>query len=258
MCLILFAYKMEQGYPLVLAANRDEFYSRPTRPAEFWPEHSDLLAGRDLQANGTWLGVTRAGRFAAVTNFRDGSSQQLNSISRGKLTLDFLTSTDSPQTFARSLLAQSQQYAGFSLLVGDLDNLVYLSNRADMPCLTLSPGLYGLSNHLINSPWPKVEKGKKLLARQLRSPNHRQLQQLLQDEWRPDDKRLPNTHIDIELERMLSPIFIRSEHYGTRACTSLIYSDDGHISFSELTVEKGQPLPAALQFDITIAPKLDG
>ncbi len=155
MCLILFAYKIHTEYPLVLAANRDEFFDRPTDPAGFWADAPKIFAGRDLRGGGTWLGVTTAGRVAAVTNFRDRSEFGPAMRSRGLLTREFLSGSQPVESYLQVLAGEGQRYRGFNLLVADQDGLGYFSNRQGQP-RQLGPGLYGLSNHLLDTPWPKV------------------------------------------------------------------------------------------------------
>ena len=165
MCLILFAYKVHPSYPLVLAANRDEFYDRPTQSADFWPDHPQLLAGIDLQEKGTWLGVTKEGKFAAITNYRDPASWKTAAPSRGKLVRDYLVGDLNPENYLKEISAHARDYNGFNLLLGDRENLWVFSNQGDAK--KLQPGIYGLSNHLLDTPWPKVQRGKQLLKKAL-------------------------------------------------------------------------------------------
>jgi uncharacterized protein with NRDE domain len=162
MCLILFAHGAGEDFPLVLAANRDEFYERPTAPAAFWTEAPHVLAGRDLQAGGSWLGVTRTGRWAALTNYRDPPTSRPGRPSRGMLVSDFLTGSATPEQYLAAVAADAERYDGFNLLVGDPSGVHYFGNRmADggEPS-RLEPGVYGLSNHLLDTPWPKVARGR--------------------------------------------------------------------------------------------------
>ena len=159
MCLLLLSYKAHANYKMIIAANRDEFYSRPTAPSSFWKEHPDLLAGKDLKGGGTWLGITKGGKFAAITNYRNPANFMKDAPSRGKLVLDFLTERDSPRNYADALIKNSQLYNGFNLLLSNQSELYYFSNQMQKSVL-LSPGIYGLSNHILDTPWPKVEKSK--------------------------------------------------------------------------------------------------
>jgi uncharacterized protein with NRDE domain len=155
MCLILLSLKSHPTYKLIIAANRDEYYDRPTAQATFWEESPELLAGRDLRAGGTWLGITKKGRIAAITNYRDPASIKDHALSRGKLVSNFLLGEKSPVDYLERLDQKADEYNGFSLIVGEKDELYWYSNRGDRP-LNLSPGIYGLSNHLLNTPWPQL------------------------------------------------------------------------------------------------------
>lgn len=233
MCLIVFAANCHPDYPLVVAANRDEFYQRPTSGAHFWPDHPQLLAGRDEELSGTWLGVTRNGRFAAVTNYREGQ-QPPAPRSRGELVTAFLTGTASANDYANTLKADEQQYNGYNLILFDGDQLVSCSNRFDA-VQTLSPGLYGLSNHLLETPWPKVQTAKANLRSTL---NQSQIttEALLDTLTRRTPyppQELPDTGIDAEWEQALSPPFVITDHYGTRCSTAVLFDRWGKVEFVE-------------------------
>ena len=237
MCLIVFAYRHHPDFPLVVAANRDEAYDRPTVSANFWPDTPQLLAGRDRREGGTWLGITRGGRFAAVTNFRDGLAAGPGAArSRGTLTVDFLLGALSPGDYLTQIANRAEEYAGFNVLVGDPTGLFYLSNRdnnGNKP-RQLPAGIYGLSNHLLDANWPKIVGGKAALQNALEQPlQHGALHELLHDNTVAADEALPDTRIGIELERVLAPRFIVSERYGTRACTSLSIDSAGEVTFCE-------------------------
>jgi uncharacterized protein with NRDE domain len=163
MCLIVLAWQVHPEYPLVVAANRDEFFARPSAPAGFWPERPEILAGRDLEAGGTWLGVNRCGRFAALTNYREGGQQRPEAPSRGALATDFLTQQSDPQRYLDDLAKRGAEYNGFNLFVGDCRRLGYYANRGRGP-RWLEPGIYGLSNHLLDTPWPKLAAAKTAFA----------------------------------------------------------------------------------------------
>jgi uncharacterized protein with NRDE domain len=224
MCVILFSFQPDTDTPLVLGANRDEFFARPTSPLGFWNDAPDLLAGRDLQAGGTWIGVTRLGRFAGITNVREPGVVVENALSRGELTKDFLIGTQSPEDYLSSILHKQDRYAGFNLLVGDFSadksSMYYLSNRGD-GIQPLSPGTYGLSNHLLDSPWPKVDDGKEKLRLKLQQAgiDHTLIRQILENPELAHDERLPSTGIEYEREKALSAMFITLPDYGTRAST---------------------------------------
>ncbi len=224
MCLIVLAYQCHPEFPLIVAANRDEFFLRPTAAADFWSDRTDLLAGRDLQQGGTWMGVTRAGRFAALTNVRDPKSIQPAAKSRGLIVSDFLMGDDAPATFVNDLEKRGQHYNGFNVIVADADNLAYF-NSATADSRTLSPGIYGLSNHRLDTPWPKITRSKAALERAL-SKNGQALEAdlfaLLLDRARADDAALPDTGVGLDKERWLSPVFISGQEYGTRCSTVLL------------------------------------
>jgi len=238
MCLLLFAWQAHPDYPLIIAANRDEFHARPTHPAHIWPgTHPALIAGKDLQANGTWLGITANGRFAAVTNYREVPAVA-SRFSRGQLVTRFLSGNENIQTYAEHIHANGNDYAGFNLLLADLstaqpNQLYYVSNRH--PSVTaIKPGIHGLSNASLNTPWPKVTTGKTQLQQVLKQqPNHQQLRQLLSDEQIADDQLLPTTGVSTTLERVLSARKIVTADYGTRCSTTLLVKHNGHIDFHE-------------------------
>lgn len=235
MCLIALAWQAHPDYPLIVMANRDEFYRRPTAPARFWPEAPQMLAGRDLAAGGTWLGVTREGRFAALTNYRDPAAP-LGERSRGLLVSTFLQGQMSAGDYAGSVAAEGDDFGGFSLLLGDGRELMVVSNRGMAPT-HLAPGIHGLSNHLLDTPWPKVEKAKAGLQRALADVAAEPLLALLADDRWADDAMLPDTGVGLIMERMLSPLFIHSPQYGTRASTVLM---QGHVraQFLEQTFDE--------------------
>jgi uncharacterized protein with NRDE domain len=250
MCLILFAYQSHPHYPLLVAANRDEFYARPTAPMAYWEDIPELLAGRDLQAGGTWLGITRSGRFAAITNYRDPRSVLPNAPSRGHLVSDFLKSRESGRVYLERLLPRGSDYNGFNLLLGDGKELLYYSNQ-NGALQTLQPGIYGLSNHLLNTPWPKVERGRRKLAALLEKgdlPSTEDLLALLQDRTRAADEALPNTGVSLAQERIYSPLFIESPDYGTRSSTILRVDQQGKVTVTEKTWDDGSLREFQLQW----------
>lgn len=235
MCTILFSYRPGPGDRLVLLANRDEFYDRPTAPAGNWEDAPEIYAGRDLVAGGTWLGVTRSGRIAAVTNFRD-PKQKPGTLSRGNLVADFLRTDSAPRPYLEVVHQSASNYSGFNLLVGDIfsaDSLFYYSNRGE-GIRKLEYGLYGLSNHLLDTPWPKVSRGKMLFRELLEEgASDEQFLSILEDRTIAPDEELPDTGVGIEKERLLSPIFIKTPVYGTRSSTVVVFSGDGGIRFEE-------------------------
>jgi uncharacterized protein with NRDE domain len=223
MCLIVFAWQLVQNTPLVAVGNRDEFYDRPAQAANWWTEFPDVFAGRDLRGGGTWLGVTRTGRFAAVTNVRNPELLKPDGPTRGALASNFLVGTASPQAYVEEIAARAQAFSGFNLLVGDGNELVWYSNAAgddERNGKPLKPGFYGLSNALLDTPWPKVIRTKAQFASLLcqDAPDEAYFD-LLSDTTRASDCRLPRTGVPIEMERMLSSVCIESPNYGTRVST---------------------------------------
>lgn len=239
MCLIVFGLNVHPNYRLVLAANRDEFYDRPTEPAAFWNDEPEILAGRDLVRGGTWLGVTKTGRFAAVTNFRDPTAPA-GIMSRGDLTRDFLKGNETAEKFVRRVENRQHEYSGFNLLVGNFadgeSGLFYFSNRGSGP-EDLLPGVYGLSNSLINVPWPKVGRAKTNLAKSFDQEEieNAALISMLADRTLAEDDQLPDTGIGIERERALSSAFIETKVYGTRSTSTLKIDRSGRAEFTETT-----------------------
>lgn len=235
MCLILVAWRSHPDYPLVVAANRDEFFARPTAPAAFWPESPDVLAGRDLQAGGTWLGITRSGRFAALTNFRDPASNRPDAASRGRLAADFLQGRQTPGQYLYEVAGDARAYNGFNLLVGADGQLMWFSNAGGEAC-PLAPGIYGVCNHLLDTPWPKVEAAKSALAAALAAlPDDAPMFGLLRDDTIHPDAALPRTGVSLEWERLLSAAFVKAPGYGTRSSTVLRVGKDGWTVLDEQT-----------------------
>ncbi len=249
MCLIIFAHRVHPDYPLLLAANRDEFFSRPTAASSYWPEHPQLLAGRDLEAGGTWMGVTRDGRFAAVTNFRDPQPRTAAPRSRGELPLAFLTGSQDAATTLATIKDRADQYAGFNLLLGDSDGLWYFSNAEGGAPRSLAPGIYGLSNASLDTPWPKVELGKARMQGLTTGPvTHDQLLATVSDERLADPARLHPLGLRETMDRQLSAQFIRAGNYGTRASTTLWRDAAGAGSWRELSFDaSGQQIAAVTQ-----------
>jgi uncharacterized protein with NRDE domain len=225
MCLIALAWRPSHPQPLLVAANRDEFYARPSQALAEWPQSPGLFAGRDLQAGGTWLGIGPGGRFAALTNIRDLSLPQ-GARSRGELPAAFLTSALSTEDFLEQLRTERQHYSGFNLLLGDGQQLCHFNSRSGHTTL-LSPGVHGLSNADLNTPWPKLQRLTHALHNALPDAQPDRLLHLLADPTPAADADLPDTGIGLPSERLLSSIFIASPAYGTRASTALIVNADG-------------------------------
>lgn len=225
LCLILFAYQAHPVYKLIVAANRDEFLQRPTAPIHFWEDEPTLLAGRDLEKMGTWMGVTKAGRFSAITNYRDPSEVSVGKQSRGTLVKDALIYKGDIAEYMRKLERTNSQYPGYNLLVGDPEHLYYYSN-VGKSLEKVQPGIHGLSNHLLDTGWPKVQKGKEELSKIIKGEDLvENLFELLQNTDRPNDNLLPKTGVSLEWERILSSLFIQTNGYGTRSSTVLLMSD---------------------------------
>jgi uncharacterized protein with NRDE domain len=261
MCLILFAYNIHPHYQLVLGANRDEFFSRPTAPLAFWPDRPDILAGRDLKNRGTWMGITRSGRLAAITNFRDPFALKEGAPSRGLLVSNFLCGSMPAPDYLQHIRKTGGAYNGFNLIIGDGSGLYYYSNRADH-IHRLSPGLYGLSNHLLDTPWPKVAKGKKELGsivRQRRQIRAEAVMDLLTDQQWFADETLPDTGMGLAWERRLSSIFITGREYGTRSSAVLLLESSGRTHFTETTFQNSpspetSPTTSTVCFTIRLFP----
>jgi uncharacterized protein with NRDE domain len=237
MCLIVCAWQASAAFPLVVAANRDEFYQRPTAPLAVWDGPSGIAAGRDLQAGGTWLGYTRDGRFAAVTNYRSGGGHDVRPKSRGWLVTGFLEGHDRPQTYGAEVARDAASYGPFNLLLADPSELVYVAGATGEQ-RRLPPGVYGLSNHLLDTPWPKLEKATRSIAGALEklSAPEDLLAPLLDRDQAPEPQ-LPETGVSLEWERMLSSIFVQSPTYGTRSSTVL--TRDAHGAAAMLEVRFG-------------------
>ncbi len=235
MCLIVLAHRLHQDYPLLLAANRDEFHQRPTQRMHWWQQATPMLAGKDLQAGGTWMGMASNGRWAALTNYRQGGAPASCGPSRGALCSDFIEQNISAMAFAQQ--ADKQHYAGYNLLLWDGEDLVYHSNRHAQGPQPLAPGLYGLSNALLNTSWPKVEKVKQGLAAQLQNPHvdHEHLQAIMLDSDLANDHLLPDTGIPLAWEKQLSACHIIAPEmdYGTRTCISIMQHREGTMSIKE-------------------------
>ncbi len=226
MCLILLAWRQHEEHPLVLAANRDEFHHRPTAVAGPWPDRTEIVGGRDLLQGGSWLAMAPQGRFAVVTNFRETPPNSCPPRSRGRLVRDYLIGDLCPADYLTRVASQGELYRGFSLLVGDHSAVGYLSNRVEGYRL-LSPGVYGISNALLNCPWYKVDEGRRRLRGLLtRAALDRQaIFRMLADPDPPPRTagRSGNDHGN-GTAGPESPFFIRGEVYGTR-CSTLLWSD---------------------------------
>lgn len=249
MCLAVIAWQAHPDYPLVLAANRDEFYSRSTRPASWWGQSVALLAGRDEEAGGTWLGATRSGRVALLTNVRAPSERNPHAPSRGAIAVGALQSARPAGEWLRTQAPRMGAYNGFNLLVaeptaagGGLQRLLYYTNRRGHGPRTLSPGIYGLSNAFLDTPWPKVVRAVGAFACALASRVDPDALLALMADRRPvHDSELPSTGVPLDWERALAPIQIRAHGYGTRSTTVVTVRRDGVVNFLERSFESETP-----------------
>ena len=241
MCLVLLALRSHPDYQLIVAANRDEFYDRPTAPAGLWADCPSVLGGRDLQAGGTWLGVDRRGRFAAVTNYRQGERENPAPRSRGLLVSEFLTGDSGGPEYMQQVRRDAGLYNGFNLIAGDRSALFYFSNREGRLRM-LEPGVYGLSNHLLDTPWPKVTATKNAFGAILTHRGNElseDLFALLANRDQAGDDRLPSTGVPLEWERLLSSAFIVSPDYGTRSSTVVLVDRHGRMNWVERSFGRG-------------------
>ncbi|MDA8135954.1 MAG: NRDE family protein [Desulfobacteraceae bacterium] len=242
MCLILFGYKISKEFPLILGANRDEFYRRPTDAMHFWEDPPGILAGKDLEQGGTWFGIGKNGTFAALTNYRNPAALKPKAPSRGEIILDFLNSNASPERFIRDFAPKANSYNGFNLILGNPDRLFWFTN-VTCKIEEIGPGIHGLSNRFLNTPWPKVESGKKALEKIIQGPiTPDQLFSILKDSTVPGDPSLPDTGVGLEWERILSPLFIESPTYGTRSSIAMLVDQKYNINITERTYSAGNRL----------------
>ena len=263
MCLIAIATRIHPLYPLIIAANRDEFYHRPTAPLEFWQDHPNILAGRDLEQNGTWLGITKTGRIAAITNFREPASIDPHAPSRGLLINNFLSSDQHPEDYLQAIKDSGEKYNGFNLVVGDMHQLWWYSNKnkdsVNSHIVKITPGIHMISNHLMDTPWPKTIKTKsgiQDICHRENAIDPKDIFQVLSDRNQPPDEQLPETGVGRQWERILSPVFVSSDIYGTRSSAVILSDNDGRITFAERTF-KSQGNPPIIEktrtFNVKIA-----
>lgn len=240
MCLVVLAWRSHPRYRLIVAANRDEFFARPATAMQWWRDRPDILAGRDLQAGGTWLGVGRSGHFATLTNYREPQRPRYHKHSRGELVADYIDDSRRPLDYAGNL--KGERYAGFSLLVADADSLVCVSNR-DAPARALDAGVYGLSNAALDTPWPKLVRCRNGLHELLQrdAVNPAALMRMMADTT-PAPVKDMDEHLPFAMARAVSAPFIRTPDYGTR-CTTVVLADyDGHVQVQERRFDaSGQP-----------------
>jgi len=234
MCLIFLSLNAHPTYKLIVAANRDEFYNRKTQAAAFWEDHPHILGGRDLEASGTWMAMTKSGKISMLTNYRDPQNIDPNAPSRGKLVSDYLIEDSSPDQYLHAIANNGKRYNGFNLIVGTPRELWYFSNYRE-GVSKISDGIHGLSNHLLDSPWPKVLRGnlkfKNTLAQPMITPEA--FFELLYDEQIAPDEQLPQTGLPLDRERALSSMFIKTPNYGSRCSTVVLVDHHDHVIFSE-------------------------
>ena len=242
MCLITFAYKHHPEYNLILAGNRDEFYGRPTRKAQFWTEEKqpDILAGKDLEGGGTWLGVHKDGRWGTLTNYRDPKIQKDDPPTRGELVINFLKSGKSAMDYLQEVTKKAEEYNGFNLLLWDANGFYHYSNQ-NKKVTNISDGIHGISNALLDTPWPKLTSANRQLTEiiQEKKIDKESLFDLLKDETKASEENLPVTGIPRDLEKAVSSIFIKTENYGSRCSTVLLIDKEGNIDFTERSYEPG-------------------
>lgn len=255
MCLIVMALRVHPDYPLVIAANRDEFYHRPTAPLDFWADHPCVLAGRDLQEQGTWLGVTKDGRLAALTNYREPGAVNPKAVSRGLLVSDYLVSGLPAASYLKRIMRSGTSYNGFNLVAGHLLSpdrglsppFFWYSNKKN-EIVTIPDGVHVISNHLMDTPWPKTRKSGEGIKKMLADPkpvDPESIFRLLADTRRPADEELPDTGVGLEWERVLSSVFVVSPVYGTRSSALILAERSGRVRFFERTFIPGTDPPEA-------------
>ncbi|UCG78591.1 MAG: NRDE family protein [Nitrospirota bacterium] len=253
MCLLLISYRSHPAYDIILAANRDEFHARPTSVARFWKDEPYILAGRDLQAGGTWLGITRQGRIAAVTNYHEAALTDPSLLSRGALVSDYLRREGEPEHYAEIVNGNGKWYGGFNIILGKRDYLYYCSNRKEGYEI-LKPGIHGLSNGSLNDNSFKVRRGVEQLGEFLSGENIRpdDLFTLLSDSERAPDHELQPPVGTIEEERFYSPIFIMGADYGTRSSTVIMIDKEGGVCFSERSFSPGGEHAGTVEYEFRI------
>jgi uncharacterized protein with NRDE domain len=244
MCLLAFAYKQHPTYKLIMASNRDEQKARPSAAAFKWDTDPFLIAGKDLEKGGTWLGINEHGRFAAVTNYRQPTLVEENKLSRGLMMTDYLLGSNDPASFLKTLSSKAVEYNAFNLIAGDINDVYYYSN-IEFQLMKLEPGIYGLSNALLDTPWPKVEYIKFALADSIREPeiDTNKLFDILKNEKVYPDHLLPHTGVAPELEKLLSSAFINTSFYGTRSSNVMTISYDNEVVFIDRVYQDNEAQP---------------
>ncbi len=255
MCLILFSINQHPKNKFILAANRDEFFNRPTKEAGYWKENENIIGGRDLNSGGTWLGITKTGRFIAITNYRDLSNENKNARSRGIISKDFLLNSQSNKSFLNDVSSIKNEYNGFNLLLSDnsFETIAHYSNISDRMEI-IERGTHGLSNHLLDTSWPKTEYGKDQLTSLLKQEiiYTGDIIDMLNNNNEAPDNLLPDTGISYELEKKLSPVFISMKGYGTRCSTALIIDYNNNVNFLEVSYNDKKEVIGKKQFKFQI------
>lgn len=252
MCLITISYNVSEDYPLIIAANRDEYFARPSLPADYWEDAPEVLGGRDLEKKGGWFAVNKSGRLAAVTNYRGMDEVDPEAQSRGLLVSRFLNDSQNTETYLQQCIETRSEYSAFNLLLGDKTGLYFLSSR-EAQFQKLKSGIYGISNGDFDSDWPKLRRCKqqfKKITGTMTEINHEFFLQMLADQFVPEDSELPQTGVGLELERMLAPVFIRGVEYGTRTSTVLSRSRSNMISLTERNYDHEARITGTRHFDI--------
>ena len=254
MCLIIVSYKVHPEYPLLIAANRDESYQRPTRQAEYWQIEPSILAGQDLEKGGSWLGMNKYGRIAAVTNYRSGAKLKVSNTSRGLLVSEYLKHKKPSRSYLDSCLTNLADFDAFNLLLGDVNGLYFLNSR-EKTYTQLQAGFYGISNGDFDSNWPKVERAKQQIHELLKADqldSHEAILTTLTDKYLPDDESLPDTGVGIEWERALAPIFITAKDYGTRSSSVVSVNKNDKVRFTERSYDRLGDIQNTRQFEFMI------
>ena len=254
MCLIIVSYKVHPEYPLLIAANRDESYQRPTRQAEYWQIEPSILAGQDLEKGGSWLGMNKYGRIAAVTNYRSGAKLKVSNTSRGLLVSEYLKHKKPSRSYLDSCLANLADFDAFNLLLGDVNGLYFLNSR-EKTYTQLQAGFYGISNGDFDSNWPKVERAKQQIHELLKADqldSHEAILTTLTDKYLPDDESLPDTGVGIEWERALAPIFITTKDYGTLSSSVVSVNKNDKVRFTERSYDRLGDIQNTRQFEFMI------
>lgn len=248
MCLIVLGRNIHPKYELILVANRDEFYARPTQVAHYWNGQSKLLAGKDLEAGGTWIGINRYGNLAAVTNYRDPINHQKNKESRGEIPVNFLEMDTTPADYIKQLKSNATKYNGFNLLALSKETLIHYNNQKDEENV-IDDGIHAISNATLDTPWPKVTRAKEMFMSIIEGDfTHDELISMMGDTQTADPEDLPETGISKDLERAVSAMCIRTEKYGTCSTTAITISKTGGIEFTEKSYPVGERIEGIVRF----------